>query len=370
MGINGRRPFTELVEVAQAELIRESAQNQEDKFKGFINQVYINELGSILPERFVKKEAFVTLFAQHTTGTVTVGSGTAGIQGASTSWTSALNNFLIKVNGRDRVYRITYAANTLLTFQDSLTWIGSSGSGLTYQLFQDRYQLPSDFSYLAQDDVDDPCVVSKYINGSPIFLTQYNEEEYERNFNGMVGDPWAYTTRWIKEVPYMFILCAPSVADILKYSYIPQLTTLSEYTTGTVTFTTGTGVTGSGTAWLANIDTASNIYYIRNDADGTGSSSKWARILSVNTDTSITLSSAFGFTSGTGITYTISEISKWPARFDDAILYKSALIADPDNVQIQKWTFLYDDAVNLDKQTESRRMPFRKFKEFLSKRRK
>ena len=39
MGVNGRRPFTEIVEVAQTELVREAAANQEGKFKGLVNQV-------------------------------------------------------------------------------------------------------------------------------------------------------------------------------------------------------------------------------------------------------------------------------------------------------------------------------------------
>jgi hypothetical protein len=369
MGVNGRRPFTEIIEVAQTELVREAASNQEDKYKGFVNQVYLNELPSLLPEEYIRKEAFITLLAQHTTGTVTVGTGTAGVQGASTSWTSALTNYNMKINGYDRIWRMTFSADTLMTFQNSLSWVFSSGSGLSYQLFQDRYQLPSDFAYMVEDDPEDPNVVSRYVSASQLFLDPLNNDDFERQFNGIIGDLWAYTVKWISETPYLLVLSAPSVADILRFHYIPQLTTLAEYTTGTVTFTTGTAVIAAGGAlWSANVNTANNIYFIRNDADGSGSSSKWARILTVVNDTALTLSAAWGNTSGTGQTYTISEISKWPARFDDAILYKTALIADPDNVQVQKWTGLYQEALNLDKSVESMRKKIRPFKEFFGKR--
>lgn len=370
MPVNGRRPFQEIVETCQSELVREAASNQEDKFKGFVNQVYAHELPSILPEKYIHKEAFITLLADTTTGTVTVGTGTTGVIGASTGWTSAYNNAYLSVDGFNRLQRVTYSAGTLMTFQNSLSWVEGSGTGLSYALFQDRYSLPSDFSYMVEDDPEEPQVVSRYVNGSQIFLAPLSDAEYEKQFSGIIGDLWAYAVKWISESPYIFVLSAPDSADILRFWYVPQLTTLTEYTTGTVTFTTGTAVVATTAAnWTANVTTASNTYYIRNDADGTGSSSKWYQILSVANATALTLAASFGGTSGTGITYTISEVSKWPARFDDAILYKAALIADPDNAQTEKWAGLYKEATNLDTAVESRRLTTRPLKEFWGMRR-
>lgn len=368
MGINGRRPFQEMVEVTQKELVREAASNQEDKYKGFINQVYLNELPSLLPEEYIKKEGFVNLVDPYTTGTLTVGTGTAGVHGVGTTFVAGHTNYWLKVDGADRLYRVTYSADTFLTFQNSLSWIGSSGSGLTYTLFQDRYQLPTDFAYMIQDDPEDANVVSRYINGAQIFLDPVDNDEFERAFTGIIGDLWAYTVKWVSELPYLMTLSAPDEADILRFYYIPQLTTLTEYTTGTVTFAASTAVIGAGMAWSVNVDTASNQYYIRNDADGEGSSSKWYKILSVANATALTLSSTFGGTTGTGQSYTISEVSKWPARFDDAMIYKAALIADPDNQQTAKWTTLYQEAVNLDKTVENRRRTVRPLKGFSGKR--
>src|SRR3990167_6142925 len=294
MGVNGRRPATEMVEVAQNELVREAASNQEAKFWGFINQVYTNELPSLLPEDYIKKEAFITLAAEYTTGTVTVGSGTSLIQGASTVWTSAHENYWINVNGYDRLYRVSFSAGTLFTSKNSLSWIGTTGSGLSYHLFQDQYALPSDFAYMIEDDPTDPNVVSRFVSGSQLFLDPKSNDEFELNFHGIIGDVWAYTVKWISELPYIIVLSAPSVADILRYWYIPQLTTLTEYTTGTATFTTGTAVVGaSSPSWLVNVTTGTSTYYIRNDADGTGSASKWQQISSVANATALTLSAAW-----------------------------------------------------------------------------
>ena len=90
--------------------------------------------------------------------------------------------------------------------------------------------------------------------------------------------------------------------------------------------------------------------------------------LSVANATALTLSTAWAFTSGVGITYTISEISKWPARFDDVIMYKAALIIDPDSVNLKKWEGIYTEAVGLDKAENTRRRASSEFKSFPGRR--
>jgi hypothetical protein len=365
MPIAGRRPFSENVEVAQKELVREQAPGEEPKYQGMVNQIYSNDLPQILPELFIKKEAYVTLVADYTVGTVTVGTGTSNIIGTSTSWTSAVSDgFLIRVGSADVVYRMNFANSVSLTFQDSLTWIASSGTGLSYTLFKDRYALPSDFGSMIVDDPEEPHVVYRYVDGQKLFLNQMNEEMFEQQAN-VVGTPYAYCVKWIKETPYLYLTLAADSVEIVGYSYIPQLTTLTEYTSGTVTFTASTAVIATTAAsWAVNVTTGTSTYYIRNDADGTGSSSKWAKILSVANATALTLESTWGFTTGAGQTYTIAEISKWPARFDDAMLYKTALIVDPDNLNVNKWNSIYLDAIGMDKAQETRRSSSSTFKAF------
>lgn len=371
--VDGRRPFTEMVEVVQKELVREAASGEDAKYMGMVNQVYSNDLPSVLPERFIQKEAYLTLVADYTVGTVTVGTGTSNIIGSSTSWTSANSgNRLIEVDGTDVIYRMTFAAGTSLTFQDSLTWVGSSGTGLTYVLFTDRYSLPSDFSHLIADDPFRPHVVYRYVDGQKIYLTPFIEEEYNEQDASSVGTPYGYLLKWVKETPYLYITLAADSAEIVGYTYVPQLTTLSEYTTGTVTFATTTAITADGgtTSWLVNITTGTNTYYIRNDADGTGSASKWIKILSVGGASSLTLNSAWSYTTGATQSYTISEISKWPTRFDDAIMYKAGYLLDPDNLQAPKWQSSYLEATGADRATEARRKQVTTLKSFPGMRKK
>lgn len=353
MPIGARRPFTEIFEVAQTELVRESSSNVQPKYMGAVNQVYINEMPEQLPERYIRKLGFITLSAAYSTGTVTVGSGSTSITGASTSWTTANSDNYINVNGYNRLYRVTYSAATNLSLNNSLTWIGASGSGLTYTLMQDRYALPSDFNYMGHDNPEFPNIVGYQVTGFTIFLFPSNNEEYDRTLVPTTSTAFSkYTVKWDNGTPYLHVWPFPLNPDIMSFFYIPKLTAMVEYTTGTVTFTTGTAVVGSGTNW-SSLNTAFT-YFIRNDADGTGSASVWTQILSFGGATTISLSSAFSGTSGAGITYTISQISQWPERFDSAMLYKTCLIVDPDNVQSPKWTQLVNEAFSIDKTVEAK----------------
>jgi hypothetical protein len=73
---------------------------------------------------------------------------------------------------------------------------------------------------------------------------------------------------------------------------------------GTATFTNGSAaVTGTGFLTSALLTTD---YYIKRDADG---STAWGRVLSVNSDTSLTLENPYSGTTGT----TASSATRWPA---------------------------------------------------------
>ncbi len=139
MPIGARRPFTEIVEVSQTELVREASSNSEPKYKGCVNQVYTNEMVATLPERYLRKQGFLNLTAAYSAGTITVASGSTTVLGASTSWTSANTDAYLNAAGYNRLYRVTFTNSTVLTFKNSLTWIGASGSGINYTLIQDRY---------------------------------------------------------------------------------------------------------------------------------------------------------------------------------------------------------------------------------------
>lgn len=354
-----------MVEVVQSELVREAASGEEAKYKGVINQTYINDIHLLLPERYIKKTGYIRTVADYTTGTVTVGSGTSNFIGSSTSWTSANSDGMyIQVNGYDTLYRVTYAAGTSLTFQDSLTWTEDSGTGLSYVLFKERYALPSDFNYMAKDNPDNPNTVFTYINGVKSYLTPVNNEEFDRNFTSAVGSLHTYTVKYISSSPYLYLQANPDIAENIGFEYIPIVTHLRELTTGTATVTTGTSlVLTSNASMTASLDTSRTLVF-RNDADGTGSNSMWHQIASVTNSSVATLSNAFSGTSGSGITYTISEISQWPSRFDDTIMYKAAWIVDPDGKQSDKFKGLYQESIETEQNTESKRKRTYTFKQF------
>ena len=366
MPVSGRRPYTELFEVAQKELVREAASDEEGKYSGFVNQAYMNDLPDVLPERYLKTEAFITTAADYTTGTVTVGTGTANIVGVSTVWTSAnSDDFYITVDGFNQSYRVSFDAGTSLNYQQSLGWTTAGGSGLTYTLFQDRYALPAAFNYMTHDDPTNPNVVYIFINGVKTFMTPWTNEEYDRNFTATIGSIHAYTVGWTSQTAYLRLQANPDDIENIGYSYIPILNQLRELTTGTATLTTGTSlVLTSDASITTSLDTARTLYF-RNDADGTGSSSKWFQISSVANGSVATLSTVYtGTSSGASQVYTISEISQWPSRFDDAILYKAAWVADPDGKQSEKWLSLYTAAIGGDLTIESKRKRQSKLKSF------
>lgn len=370
MPVGARRPFTEIFEVAQNEMVREAARDEEGKYKGSVNQVYINELPSNLPELYIRREAFITTKAYYSTGSVTINQGSTTVTGLATAWTSSdVNDFWLKVASSSKLYRMTFNAGTQLTFQNSLTWVEASVVSAGYSMFQDRYAVASDFNYIAMDNPENPNSVYYMVAGSRQYLTPWTNEEYNRNFNGQISSSLSsYTVRYESNgVPYLHIWPGSQIADIVGYSYIPVLTTLIEYTTGTVTFASTTAVVGSGTLFSAALNSV-NEYYIRNDADGTGSNSLWHRISSIGSSVGLTLTSTFTGTTGAGQTYTISEASKWPARFDDAILYKTCLVNDPSSNQVNKWTALYTEAIGLDKTVENKRRTGHTLKYFPGKR--
>lgn len=368
MPIGARRPLTEIFEVAQLELVREAASGVEAKYRGMVNQTYMNEMPTELPEKYIRKEGFVNLMAAYSAGTVTVATGSTNILGASTSWTSAQSDSFINVSGYNRIYRVSFTNSTVMALKSSLTWVEASATGKSYQLVQDRYAVASDFAYMAKDNPENPNIVSFMINGFKQFLFPVTNEEYDRTIVPTTSAAFVkYTVKYDAGQGYLHVWPFPLNIDTMSYLYIPTLTALTEYTTGTVTLTTGTGVTGVGTLFTS-INTA-NTFYLRNDADGVGSASVWVKLSSIASDTALTLASPFTGTSGTGITYTISEASKWPERFDDAMLFRTALIIDPDNVQGPKWQAAYDRAIAGDKGVETKMKRDSQLKSFSGQRR-
>ena len=358
MGNLSFRPWTELFEVVKDELVRDSGTDSalEAKYKMAVNEAYAIFLPEVLDEKYLRKEASITTLADYVTGTIDISAGATTVDGGDTSpaWTSALaNNKIIKVTGKNERYRMTYTSATQLTFSNSRTWIEAAVNEGSYVLFQDRYALASDFKKIIKDIFDDGRVVYYNSNNGQIFLNPLTNEQYEYEFTAQPGTPFQYTVKWVDGVPYLYITPPDTDTRAIWYSYLPDLTYLTEYVTGTASCTNGaTAVTGSSTDFDGFVGTDTNAYF-RFDGDGTGSDSRWYQISSAGSDTAITLASAYGGATKSAANYTISKISKLPKMFDQVIMLRAALMTDPDP---RKWNDLLNGLLLLHISNDTKRI--------------
>jgi len=342
-----RIPFSEMFEIAQNELVRDKSTDPatENKYKGAINEAYIEDLMLMFHEDYLRTESYVSTVADYGTGYITAISTTAVTGDGDCDWTSAIaNNMLLKVAGYDEVYRVTYSSAVALTLDR--TWVGTAivATNTSYRLVQDRYALASDFNHMVIDDKDIPEAVYYWRSGSKAFLTPMDGGEYDRNWSHTYGTPGEYAVKYVSGAPYLYLNPADTSARSIYYNYIPALVPMTEYTTGYISAITNgsVDVTGSGSDWDGNIATSTYDYYLRVDADGVGSASQWYKVLSATTNTAIALSSAYlgtSISSGTSTdTYTISRVSRWPAKFDHLMIYLAAVRLDPNNQDAKKWS--------------------------------
>lgn len=339
-----RIPFTQMVEVVREEWIRDTAK-AEAIYKSNINYAYTNLLPLVVDEEHLRKEAFITTKADYSTGTVDISASGTTITGGDTSpvWTSANSEgFLFKENSNDLIARVGYTGATTLTFENSLAWPHDAVDEGSYQILLDRYSLASDFGRMMVDIVDDGQVVWYGKGQGRMYLDPLTPGDYDRDFAWAHGEPSEYTIKkdFASDTYYLYINPPDTTTRIIFYNYIPVLSNLDEYVTGTCTFASSTSVEGSGTTWTA-LDADSYDYYIRNDADGTGGSSLWFKISSITDADTLVLTATFTGTTGAGATYTIAKVSKYPAGIDRAIMALCAYIVEPDVKMKSHWLNLY-----------------------------
>jgi hypothetical protein len=339
-----RIPFSEMVERLQKELVRDNSA-AEHKYKSRINEIYMFDLPAVVDWRHIRKTATILTTADYSTGSISTTLSTA-ITGVGTSWTSAnSNNMMLKVSGYDEMYRVTYSGATSLVADRA--WVGTNISLITsYSLFQDRYALASDFDRLI---LDPDKSVYYYKGGQPIYLKWRDNDDFESKQTYTPNTPAFYTIKWVSGNPYIFVNSPDTEARTLNYVYMPLLRKMDEYIIGNITTLAngGTAVTGSGTAFSTYVsDTTNYDYYFRLDRDGTGGDSRWYRVTSAGSGTSLTLTDAYEGVSISGalLPFTISKCSILPPGLDLAIIYGAAITSASDQsntTQINAWSSLY-----------------------------
>lgn len=350
-------PFTEIFERLMT-LAKIDSFNNEDYAKGLVNDAYTRALPNLSDWNCIIKDGFLTMSPYYNTGTVAVSAGDTTVTGSGTAWTAAMTyarGWRIRFAGLNNVYEFTRTGPTTATINPALegfTDLTAQG----YSLFQDEYPLPVDFDRFLRNG-------SLYvIQGGRLYNTimelprdkfreEFFPEPLDPIFRCMLTRTDSNGQRMVRVNP------PPKTAKVHPFDYVPKIPPMREYTTGTCAVNTGSAiVTGSGTLWSANVTAGS---YFRIDTIGQGDSSKWYQILSVDTNTQITLSSAYEDAIESGIEYTISTApSMFPPEFHEFILYEavSVAVASADDPNTQVMIARRSDVLNrLNKNYKSRR---------------
>jgi len=354
---NGTIPFSELFERLMT-LAKIDSFNNEDYAKGLINDAYTRSLPGIADWTPLVTEAFLTTSAYYSTGTVACTAGATSLTGSGTTWTATMTNnngWKIKFAGLDNVYAFTYVSATSATISPALE--GSTNiSGQTYVLFKDEYALPSNFDRLLKNG-------SIYVQqGGRTYNTigELPRDQFREQFVAEPSDPIfrAMLTRVDSSGNRMIRLNPPPrTAKVYPYEYIPKLAPMKEYITGTVAVTNAsTTVTGSNTYFTNNVSAGD---YFRVDTVGQGDSSKWYKIASVDSNSALTLESAYLDAAESGVEYTIcSSPTGLPSEFHEFVLYEavSAAVASASDPSTQIMIARRTDVLGrLNKNYKSRR---------------
>lgn len=351
-------PFTELWERLLT-MARIDSPNNEDFARGIINDVYVRVLPRIEDWQSIINTANISAVAYYNTGTVAVSAAGTAVTGTGTTWTSAMtavDGYKMKISGNDNIYTFTYVSATSGTISPALSGADNL-SGKTYEIFKDEYSLVSTFDrflkngsiYYYKDGR-----VSNTIAEVPqdIFRDEFRVASSDPIYRCMLTRRHATTG-----VQLVRLNPPPKTAKVYPYEYVEQVTPMTDYQTGTAAVTNdSTSVTGTDTLWTTNAAAGD---YFRVDANGAGDSSKWYRIASVDSATGITLETAFGEESESGMEYTISKApTAYPHPFHEYLLYEGLVmvIGEQGDTNIEGFSVRRSEILNdLKKNFKSRR---------------
>ena len=350
-------PFSEIFERLMT-LAKIDSFNNEDYAKGLVNDAYTRALPNLSDWNPIIQDAFLTMSPSYLVGTVAVAAGDTSVTGNGTAWTANMtydNGWRIRFAGLNNVYEFTRTGPTTATINPPLEGF-TNLTAQGYNLFQDEYVLPANFDRFLRNG-------SLYvIQGGRLYNTimelprdkfreQFFPEPLDPIFRLMLTRTNSTGRRMVRVNP------PPKTAKVYPIDYIPKIPPMREYTTGTCSVNTGSPVvTGSGTLWNSNCAAGS---YFRIDQVGVGDSSKWYQILSVDTNTQITLTTPYEDAIEAGIEYTVSTApSMFPPEFHEFILYEavSVAVASADDPNTQVMIARRSDVLNrLNKNYKSRR---------------
>ena len=315
-------PYTELVE--RSRKLARVGNNTVEKIRGIIQDVATREMPSKFDWDFLLVGSSFVTYPQYNTGTVSINTGDTTVLFSSDAvLDSTFVCRKIVFSGNDQVYKISgYNNTTSLTISPALQGDSNITSG-SYVTFQDTYPMSSDFDRLPK------------MGGVYYWLASQKKTMEEEPYR-QTNDNWTYNPVTIPNKVRLVgldsagnqlvqIIPPPSVQRNYGYDYFKQVKPMIETTAGTISLVNAgaTTVTGNtNTRFLDAYTNSSSNLWFRVDALGTGQDSEWFRVLSIQHNSSLTLSTAFANTAITSsANYTICSSPNMPARMHIGVLY-------------------------------------------------
>lgn len=315
------KPFMALVEDTMLE-VRESSTTTavENKYKRRVNDIYARMIPAKYEFDFMKSNSSVTVSAAYSTGTLSGTIATANVTGVLTVWTTDMTGWKMKISGNDEIYTFTFA--TALTGTVSPVLTATIAASTSYILFQDTYSLVSDYDRL----VIPPGFYYDY-GGSKVSIDpKFTKDWYKSWTTSSTSLPTSYREFGRDSTNlYWQVQFTPPIttAKKISYEYIPLLTDMTEYVTGTCATAAGDAtITGTTTDFVNNVSAgdAFRMDALPND---------WYLVSSITSALVLELTANYP-SANTTAAYTICKIPKYPVSLHLALFYGACFLSAQD----------------------------------------
>lgn len=305
-------PYTELQERV-IELAR-VPENAKRKARGVIQDVYTREIPSKFDWNFLITSSGITTIEEYNTGTLSINTGDTTVTFGTATIDSSMNGRKLKISGNPVVYNFTMNTSTGGTLNPPFEG-STNATASSYSLFQPTYSLASDFDRFPKDGG-----LYKWEGGKPSLLEVVDYQEDIEDYSSSVSVPQRMRMTDEDTAGCQRVELNPPPSDSLNYGYdyIKQVPSMKETSAGTVTVSAkGTTVTGVTTRFT---DATTGDWFRVSDL-GINEDSSWYKVLAIQHDSSLTLSTAFENSGASAAKYCISSAPEFPDRLHPGILY-------------------------------------------------
>ena len=308
-------PFTELVE-RTSEIARERA-DVKPKIRGYVNDVYILEIGRKWDWNFLLVGSTLTMRQRYNTGTVSANTGDTAVTFSSdVSLDSSNTGAKLSINGNNYIYDCVFSQTTSLTIQPPISG-NTNVSGASYNLFYPLYSLPENFDRFPKNGG-----LADYQGNTQKIIQETPFQEWGINYSATPSDAVERVRIFGTDTSGRALLeVNPPPLNAKSYlnNYLQSLSPMRETTAGLI-----------GNIRFLEATTGD---FLRIDNLGLSNDSLWYRIIAISGDSGLTLQTAFSATGITSANYTICSAPRMPVKLHAGILYGSVLqcVTDQDD---------------------------------------